>query len=201
MNEQDFNDFFAKQLIIARTKENLTQNSVALDLGVANNGTIGRYENGDRQPSLFNLYQMMNLYKTDANFYFPLKDCQKHSKDIPVFVVVQDSSDTDKIKKAISLLSVNDELSNCFALVVDNDSMCPLIMKNDIIIFEKTKEIVEDGVYLLKQKGQEKSIIRNVSLSENGYILYTNDSRIKPVFKSKKEVSPIAQAKELRHRF
>ena len=85
MNNKDFNNYLAKRLLQARTSKKLTQNDVAKKIDVANNSTIGRYENGDRQPNLYNFYQMMLLYNTDANYYFPLED--KHNNSIPIFAI------------------------------------------------------------------------------------------------------------------
>lgn len=199
MNNKDFNDYLAKQLLIARTNKNLTQTDVAKQIDVANNSTIGRYENGDRQPNLYNFYQMMLLYNTDANFYFPLDN--KTNNSIPIFMALQDVNDVSKIKKATSMLDVSSDLTGCFALIVDNDYMSPQFTKNDVVIFQKTTEIKEDGIYLLKVKGQEQAIIRNVTVNNDSYILYSNQINNKPTVKNKKDIIPIGKAKELRHQF
>lgn len=199
MNNKDFNDYLAKQLLIARTNKNLTQTDVAKQIDVANNSTIGRYENGDRQPNLYNFYQMMLLYNTDANFYFPLDN--KTNNSIPIFMALQDVNDVSKIKKATSMLDVSSDLTGCFALIVDNDYMSPQFTKNDVVIFQKTTEIKEDGIYLLKVKGQEQAIIRNVTVNNDSYILYSNQMNNKPTVKNKKDIIPIGKAKELRHQF
>jgi len=199
MNNKDFNDYLAKQLLIARTNKNLTQTDVAKQIDVANNSTIGRYENGDRQPNLYNFYQMMLLYNTDANFYFPLEN--KKNNSIPIFMSLQDTQDINKIKKATSMLDVSSDLTDCFALIVDNDCMKPQLNKNDVVIFQKTDEIKEDGIYLLKIKGQEQAIIRNVVINDDSYILYFNQNENKPTVINKKEIVPIGKAKELRHQF
>lgn len=199
MNNKDFNDYLAKQLLIARTNKNLTQTDVAKQIDVANNSTIGRYENGDRQPNLYNFYQMMLLYNTDANFYFPLES--KKNNSIPIFMSLQDTQDINKIKKATSMLDVSSDLTDCFALIVDNDCMKPQLNKNDVVIFQKTEEIKEDGIYLLKIKGQEQAIIRNVVINDDSYILYFNQNENKPTVINKKEIVPIGKAKELRHQF
>lgn len=199
MNNKDFNDYLAKQLLIARTNKNLTQTDVAKQIDVANNSTIGRYENGDRQPNLYNFYQMMLLYNTDANFYFPLEN--KKNNSIPIFMSLQDTQDINKIKKATSMLDVSSDLTDCFALIVDNDCMKPQLNKNDVVIFQKTEEIKEDGIYLLKIKGQEQAIIRNVVINDDSYILYFNQNENKPTVINKKEIVPIGKAKELRHQF
>lgn len=199
MNNKDFNDYLAKQLLIARTNKNLTQTDVAKQIDVANNSTIGRYENGDRQPNLYNFYQMMLLYNTDANFYFPLDN--KTNNSIPIFMALQDVNDVSKIKKATSMLDVSSDLTGCFALIVDNDYMSPQFTKNDVVIFQKTTEIKEDGIYLLKVKGQEQAIIRNVTVNNDSYILYSNQMTNKPTVKNKKDIIPIGKAKELRHQF
>ena len=111
MNNNDFNEYFANQLLKARTSKNLTQNEVAKKINVANNATIGRYENGERQPSLYNFYQMLLLYNTDANYYFPLKEQANNS--IPIFMSLQDINDVTKIKKATSMLEVSSDLTDC----------------------------------------------------------------------------------------
>ena len=184
MNNKDFNDYLAKQLLIARTNKNLTQTDVAKQIDVANNSTIGRYENGDRQPNLYNFYQMMLLYNTDANFYFPLDN--KTNNSIPIFM---------------ALLDVSSDWIGCFARIGDNDYMSPQFTKNDVVIFQKTTEIKEDGIYLLKVKGQEQAIIRNVTVNNDSYILYSNQMTNKPTVKNKKDIIPIGKAKELRHQF
>lgn len=199
MNNKDFNDYLAKQLLKARTTKNLTQNDVAKQIDVANNSTIGRYENGDRQPNLYNFYQMMLLYNTDANFYFPLEN--KTNNSIPIFMALQDVKDINKIKKATSMLEVSSDLTDCFALIVDNDCMKPQFTKNDVVIFQKVTDITKDGIYLLKVKGQEQAIIRNVVVNNDSYILYSNQSDNKPTVKGKKDIIPIGKAKELRHQF
>jgi len=199
MNNKDFNEYLAKQLLIARTNKNLTQNDVAKQIDVANNSTIGRYENGDRQPNLYNFYQMMLLYNTDANFYFPLDN--KTNNSIPIFMALQDVNDVSKIKKATSMLDVSSDLTGCFALIVDNDYMSPQFTKNDVVIFQKTTEINEDGIYLIKVKGQEQAIIRNVTVNDNSYILYSNQINNKPTVINKKDIVPIGKARELRHQF
>lgn len=199
MNNKDFNDYLAKQLLIARTNKNLTQTDVAKQIDVANNSTIGRYENGDRQPNLYNFYQMMLLYNTDANFYFPLEN--KKNNSIPIFMSLRDTQDINKIKKATSMLDVSSDLTDCFALIVDNDYMKPQLNKNDVVIFQKTDEIKEDGIYLLKIKGQEQAIIKNVVINDDSYILYFNQNENKPTVINKKEIVPIGKAKELRHQF
>lgn len=200
MNIEDFNRHLAKQLTIARSKENLTQNDVAKHIDVANNSTIGRYENGDREPSLYNLYQMMSLYNTDANFYFPLESKQD-SHLIPVFSSVQDIKDIDRVKKATTMLSVPSNLKDCFGVIIDNDYMTPQIAKKDIIIFQKTTEITEDGVYIFKDKNKEITEIKNVVVNNNSYILYSNQAKYKPTVIQKKDIIPIGKAKELRHKY
>ena len=198
MTEKEFNDYFSKQLTIARTKTNLTQNDVASKINVSTNSTIGRYENGDRQPSLYNFYQMLTLYKTDANFYFP--ECNtKTVNTIPIFLVIQDPNDIEKVKKAVSTLEVSDNCNDCFAFVIGDNIINPDFSKNDIVIFEKTSSITEEGTYLLKDNNQ--TIIRNVAIQNENYILYSYQDKIKPTVKQKEEIVVLGKAKELRRQF
>ncbi len=199
MNNKDFNDYVANQLLKARTTQNLTQSDVARQIDVANNSTIGRYENGDRQPNLYNFYQMMLLYNTDANYYFPLEN--KKNNSIPIFMTLQDVKDINKIKKATSMLEVSSDLTDCFALIIDNDFMKPQLNKNDVVIFQKTSDINEDGIYLIKVKGQQQAIIRNVVVNKDSYILYVSQNENKPTVIDKNNIIPIGKAKELRHQF
>ena len=197
MNREEFNKYFSNQLTLARTKENLKQTEVAKSIDVANNSTIGRYENGDREPNLYNFYQMMLLYKTDANFYFPIK--AKGNNSIPVFTTLEDVKDIYNIKKASDMLDVSSDLINCFAFIVNNDDMSPLCVKNDIVIFEKVTDIQKDGIYLLKIKNTQGVIIRNIVINNNSYILYSNILKNKPIVVDKNDIIPIGKAKELRH--
>lgn len=199
MNNNDFNEYFANQLLKARTSKNLTQNEVAKKINVANNATIGRYENGERQPSLYNFYQMLLLYNTDANYYFPLKEQANNS--IPIFMSLQDINDVTKIKKATSMLEVSSDLTDCFALVITDDNMKPKLNKKDLVIFQKANEIKEDGIYLIKINGMEQAIIRNITIAEDSYIIYFEQNNNKPMVINKKEIIPIGKAKELRHHF
>ena len=199
MNNKDFNNYLAKRLLQARTSKKLTQNDVAKKIDVANNSTIGRYENGDRQPNLYNFYQMMLLYNTDANYYFPLED--KHNNSIPIFMSSQDIKDINNIKKATSMLEVSSDLTVCFALIIDGDYMKPQFSKNDVVILRKTEEIKEDGIYLIKIKGHKQAIIRNITMSNGNYILYSSKNESKPIVINKKDIIPIGKVTELRHQF
>ena len=165
MNKREFNSFFSSKLAIARAKEKLTQQDVAKNIGVSNNSIIGRYENGDREPNLYNLYKMMLLYNTDANYYFPIENSNTNNS-IPIFTTLETIQDVTKIKKATDLIEVSSDLTNCFAIIVDNDYMRPQLSKNDIVIFEKTNDIKEDGVYLIKIRNNKQAIIRNIVVNQ-----------------------------------
>lgn len=203
MQKEELDKYVAQQLTKARKKAKFTQSEIANKLGVSNSSIIGRYENTDRQPNLYNLYMMSKLYDTDVNFYFP-EDKKNSNNDIPIYVVIQDITDLDKIKKATSMLTVSNDFENClncFAYVPNYSNSNLDIKKDDIIIFERVTAINEEGIYILKLKGQEQkqeTIISDITIQDNNYILHINN---KPIIIKKDEIIPLGKARELRRKF
>ncbi len=60
---------FSRKLKQARIKARLSQEQVSLELNISQSN-ISKYENGDLEPSIATIKNLLKLYKTTANYLF-----------------------------------------------------------------------------------------------------------------------------------
>ena len=73
-----FKDIFCDILKDLRQEKKLSQKQIAFKLGVAVS-TYANWEQGRREPSIYDIYNLMWCYEIDANELFPL-DLTKYIK-------------------------------------------------------------------------------------------------------------------------
>ncbi len=67
-----FKDIFSERLRNLRTERNYTQKTVARKLGIPVS-TYANWEQGRTEPSIFDIYNLLWVFKIDANELFPLE--------------------------------------------------------------------------------------------------------------------------------
>lgn len=88
----------------------------------------------------------------------------------------------------------NQNPQNIFAYLITEDSMSPKIEKNDKVLVDVNKQILNDCIVVVKLKTGQQFIRRYRELPENRVMLYTENPNYEPLIFGQDEINTIARA-------
>lgn len=156
---------FSEELRNLRKEKNISQVELSRTLGMSQSA-IGMYESGKREPNFKTLELIANYFNVNIDrllegekklTLIPLVN--QENTDIPIFAL-QDIVGYEEISEQMA------KQGEYFAIKIQDDSMSPRIIKNDIVIAKK-QDFIENGDIAIILVSKNKTLIRKVIKSND----------------------------------
>lgn len=195
-------NYFSKNLKFLRENKGISKNKLGEMVGV-NQSTIGRWEANEMAPSIDNVEEVANALNVplpdmliqDLTFdnAKPVED--ENVTYIPVLGTIKAGIPIEAQQEVLEYIDIPKNWTlggkEFYGLKISGNSMTPKYNENDIVIFEKTEDMLSaDNKDCAVMVNGDDATFKKVSLNDNGIVLIPyNTSEYNMMIYSKEEIA------------
>lgn len=170
-----------------RKQQGLTQDKLAHKLNVVRS-TIAMYETGASEPDFQTLRRISEILNVSVDYLLGLSNDPHMSESIliPIYREIKKNFDSTNIDEDNVINYVEYSTLNAFGMIMNDDSMSPIILPGDTII-ASVKEVKNNDLCIVLVNN-EYSVVRKVLISSKGYTLQALNSEYPPQFYANSEI-------------
>ncbi len=197
----DINKYIGNKIREFRENKNLTQEDIAAYLKTTSQ-TISRYEIGDRKANNDILFELAKYFKISINDFFPplsFDNAEAIENEnivfIPVLGTIKAGLPIEAQQEILEYIDIPKNWTDggkvFYGLKISGNSMTPKYNENDIVIFEKTEDMLSaDNKDCAVMVNGDDATFKKVSLNDNGIILIPyNTNEYNMMIYSKEEIA------------
>lgn len=161
-------------------KQGITQRDLAKMINVTET-TISRYINNSREPKGSILNDIAVALNVSSDYLLGRENDTLSDLGVPVFNKISNKIPIGDFSNIVGYEKISKEIIGndvCFAFKVNDNSMEPIIIKDDIVIVRKQSNIESGNLFLILT--DSNTTIRKILKQDNGFLLISNNNTLYP---------------------
>lgn len=192
--DQDRLDVFCRRLENLLEENDIKQTELATRLNVTN-ASVSAYICGKQMPRIDVLFDICKIFDVTLDYLFGYSNDKKNVMvgvyQIPLirsYVSKQENFESSNIERFIYVAKGRFENpQNLFAMTIKKGAMRPRFYEGDVVVVEKTKQVVTGDIVMITI-GNDEACIRELVTTTDGWVLNPFTPLTPPTFYSWEEI-------------